>query len=105
MNREAATNRVGQRGSGRRTDFGVAGWYDEGPPPGEPGPATITGHVDSTTGPAVFWRLTDLRLGDDVIVTSAGRTETSVVTSIRSVSKAAFPTAEVFGPVADPELR
>ncbi len=87
------------------SDFGVAGWYDQGPPPGEPGPAVILGHVDSTTGPAVFWRLSDLRPGDQVIITSAHGTETFAVTRIQSAAKDAFPTAEVFGPVADPELR
>ena len=87
------------------SDFGVAGWYDEGPPPGEPGPAVIIGHVDSTTGPAVFWRLPDLRVGDHVIISSAKATETFEVTLILSARKEAFPTARVFGPVADPELR
>ncbi len=85
--------------------FTVAGWYDEGPPPGEPGPAVILGHVDSTTGPAVFWRLRDLRPGDQVMVTSAHGRETFEVTSIESAPKDAFPTAKVFGPVGDPELR
>jgi sortase (surface protein transpeptidase) len=85
--------------------FGVAGWYDEGPRPGEPGPAVIIGHVDSTTGPAVFWRLRDLRPGDRVIITSARATETFEVTLLLSVPKAGFPTERVFGPVFDPELR
>lgn len=34
-----------------------AGWYEGGPKPGERGPAVIAAHVDSTTGPAVFYRL------------------------------------------------
>jgi hypothetical protein len=85
--------------------FSVAGWYDEGPPPGAPGPAVIIGHVDNYTGPAVFWRLRDLRPGDLVIITSAKGTETFKVTSSESVAKATFPTAQVYGPVTDPELR
>jgi hypothetical protein len=87
------------------SSFGVAGWYDEGPPPGGPGPAVIIGHVDSTTGPAVFWRLRDLRPGDQVIITSARATETFEVTLLLSAHKDAFPTEKVFGPVVDPELR
>ena len=43
------------------TDFGDAGWWSGGPRPGEPGPAVIVGHVDSHTGPAVFYRLRELR--------------------------------------------
>ncbi len=87
------------------SDFSVAGWYDQGPPPGAPGPAVIVGHIDNTSGPAVFWRLGDLRPGDDVSVTSAQGTETFLVTSLQTVAKDVFPTAEVFGPTPDPELR
>ena len=39
------------------TDFGDTGWWTGGPRPGERGPAVIVGHVDSHTGPAVFYRL------------------------------------------------
>ena len=39
------------------TDFGDTGWWTGGPRPGERGPAVIAGHVDSRTGPAVFFRL------------------------------------------------
>ncbi|MFL6219736.1 MAG: sortase domain-bontaining protein, partial [Actinomycetes bacterium] len=45
-------------------DFQVAGWFTGGPQPGQLGPAVIAGHVDSRTGPAVFYRLRDLRPGD-----------------------------------------
>ena len=31
----------------------VAGWYEHGPRPGQPGPAVILGHVDSKSGPGV----------------------------------------------------
>ena len=44
-------------------DWDTAGWYDGGPRPGQPGPAVILGHVDSKTGPAVFYRLRALRPG------------------------------------------
>src|SRR5438046_2619246 len=43
--------------------WGVAGWYAGGPRPGETGPAVIVGHVDSTSGPAVFFRLRELHAG------------------------------------------
>jgi hypothetical protein len=38
------------------SDFAVAGWFIGGAVPGQPGPAMISGHVDSCTGPAVFYR-------------------------------------------------
>src|SRR6266568_3024736 len=49
----------------------VAGWYDEGPRPGQPGPAVIVGHVDSVNGPAVFFRLDQLSPGAAVYVDRA----------------------------------
>lgn len=49
-------------------DFGHAGWYELGPRPGAPGPAVIAAHVDSVDGPDVFFRLTELRRGDRIIV-------------------------------------
>lgn len=45
-----------------------AGWYRNGPRPGEEGNAVIDGHLDSYTGTAVFWDLRELRPGDEVEV-------------------------------------
>lgn len=50
-------------------DFGLAGWYTEGPRPGHPGPAVVAAHVDSRAGPDVFYRLRELTVGDTVEVT------------------------------------
>jgi len=88
------------------SDFDRPGWYMRGPAPGEPGPAIILGHLDSFTGPAVFWRLAALRPGDAVKV---GREDGSQlafkVQRIASFSTDAFPTDEVYGPTTGPELR
>ena len=46
----------------------VAGWYTRSPRPGAVGPAIILGHIDSTQGPGVFFRLAGLRPGDPVYV-------------------------------------
>src|SRR2546423_2579280 len=35
----------------------IAGWYAQGPAPGEPGASVIVGHADDRSGPAVFYRL------------------------------------------------
>jgi sortase (surface protein transpeptidase) len=87
-------------------DFGRAGWFAEGPAPGQPGPAVIAGHVDSTTGPAVFFRLRDLRSGDHIDVTRADGTRLRfVVEATRSFPKTSFPTGAVFGPTPAAELR
>jgi hypothetical protein len=87
-------------------DFAQAGWFTGGPTPGAIGPAVIAGHVDSVRGPAVFFRLADLHSGDDILVTRAdGTTLEFTVTRVARYAKSAFPTAVVYGPTADPQLR
>ena len=66
----------------------------------------IAGHVDSKTGPAVFYRLRDLRPGDPVLVERAdGSRLRFLVERSRSYPKTTFPTQEVFGPVPVAALR
>jgi len=62
------------------------GWWAEGPRPGAAGAALVAGHVDSKTGPAVFFRLKEMVVGDLVTVDRADHT--SVV--FRVVSKATY---------------
>jgi hypothetical protein len=38
-------------------DYARAGWLVDGAVPGAPGPAVLGGHIDSRSGPAVFYRL------------------------------------------------
>ena len=88
------------------TDWAKAGWLSTGPAPGQQGPAVIAGHVDSTSGPAVFFELRTLKPGDPVIVTRRdGSTVTFAVDGLERFSKASFPTREVYGPVPGPALR
>src|SRR4051794_9720749 len=50
-----------------------AGWYEHSVTPGEVGASVLLGHVDSARyGPAVFYRLGDLRAGDAVSGRPAG---------------------------------
>ena len=87
-------------------DFGDTGWYTGGPAPGETGPAVIAGHIDSHSGPAVFYRLRELRPGDEVTVERAdGSSVRFTVDGIAQYPKRAFPTEAVFGPSPDPILR
>ena len=86
--------------------WNTAGWYDQGPRPGQPGPAVILGHVDSKTGPAVFYRLRDLRPGDIVRVgLTDGRTLVFRVQRTERYPKKKFPTEAVYFPTLDRELR
>lgn len=86
--------------------YDVPGWFADGPRPGAPGAALIVGHVDSTEGPAVFYRLERLRPGDVVVV---GRQDGTAVRfqvdRLESFRKDSFPTDRVFGGVRAPELR
>jgi hypothetical protein len=87
-------------------DFGVAGWYVGSSTPGARGPAVIVGHLDSTRGPAVFYRLRSLRRGERVTVRLAGGAERHfVVLGVIEYAKARFPTRAVYGPAARPSLR
>jgi sortase (surface protein transpeptidase) len=88
------------------TRWEVAGWYEKGPRPGQPAPAVIAGHVDSHSGPAVFYRLRELRPGARVYVERAdGSTIRFRVTESRRVAKSAFPADLVYSPTLQPVLR
>jgi sortase (surface protein transpeptidase) len=88
------------------SDPNQAGWYTNGPAPGEQGPAVILGHLDSVTGPAVFYRLSALRTGSQVVVSREdGSRATFVVQRVASYPVDSFPTADVYGATTDPELR
>jgi sortase (surface protein transpeptidase) len=83
-----------------------AGWYAGGVVPGAVGPAVIAGHLDTTKRVAVFVDLRLLRPGDRIrVLLSTKRTVTFVVTHAKVVRKALFPTAEVYGPTPDAQLR
>ncbi len=87
-------------------DWDRAGWYDRGPRPGQPGPAVILGHVDSRTGPAVFFRLRALRPRDIVRVgLKDGRILVFRVQRVERYPKDKFPTQAVYFPTLDRELR
>lgn len=87
-------------------DPDLAGWYRRGAVPGEQGPTVIAGHVDSRTGPAVFFRLGELGPGDPVeVARSDGRSYGYRVVSVEHHPKDAFPTALVYGPAPGSVLR
>ncbi len=81
------------------TDFQQAGWFGLGPSPGQTGSAVILGHVDSYTGPAVFFQIRTLRAGDQVNVSLAdGAIAHFQVTAVAMYAKDQFPAQQVYAP-------
>jgi sortase (surface protein transpeptidase) len=88
------------------SDFNTPGWYGRGPAPGAEGAAVILGHLDSNTGPAVFWRLSSLSPGDPVRIRRADGSEVRfTIQRTQSYSVDSFPSFEVYGATSRPELR
>lgn len=87
--------------------YDEAAWYKYSPTPGSLGPAIISGHVDSARdGPSVFFRLGDLRPGDEVMVTRAdGLVAVFEVDELRVHPKDEFPTQLVYGNTDHAALR
>jgi hypothetical protein len=84
----------------------LAGWYRLGPRPGERGPAVIVGHVDSREGPAVFFRLRQLRTGDRIVVGQGGGAAVAfAVERVERHPKEALPVARIWDPTGQPVLR
>jgi LPXTG-site transpeptidase (sortase) family protein len=87
-------------------DHDLAGWYKYSVTPGQAGASVIVGHVDSYTGPSVFFRLKDLRKGDMVKIGLAdGHLALFAVDGVQVASKTAFPTRAVYGDTSYPALR
>jgi hypothetical protein len=79
------------------TQASDAAWYKYSATPGQIGASVIEGHVDSYTGPAVFFRLGALRPGDRIYVTLAnGITAVFRVIGVREYLKANFPAAVIY---------
>jgi hypothetical protein len=83
-----------------------AGWYDRSPTPGQYGPSVIVGHVDTTTGPAVFHGLSGLRPGNKIeIVREDGTVAIFEVNSVKRFNKSQLPVDRVYGDFSRPALR
>ncbi|WP_280663858.1 MULTISPECIES: class F sortase [unclassified Kitasatospora] len=83
----------------------LVGWYRDGASPGAPGNAIAIGHVDTMTGPAVFYLLGLLHPGDLIEVTRRDHhTAVFTIDAVRVYLKSAFPDATVYGPAPRPEL-
>jgi LPXTG-site transpeptidase (sortase) family protein len=76
----------------------LVGWYANGASPGEAGTSIIAGHVDTTTSPAVFASLSELKKGDSFQVLRAdGRKASFRIDSVETFDKDNFPSKRVYG--------
>lgn len=85
-----------------------AAWFNQSPSPGQPGPSIIEGHVDTESGPSVFFDLADIEPGATIEVTRTdGVVVTFTVDGVRTFAKSAFPTELVYGgeDLTTPQLR
>ncbi|MGI8760065.1 MAG: class F sortase [Jatrophihabitantaceae bacterium] len=82
-------------------------WLTVSPTPGQLGPATIIGHVDSAAyGPGVFFRLGALRQRDKISITRRdGKVAVFEVERVVKYPKAQFPTEAVYGNTDNAALR
>ncbi len=79
-------------------------WFSPGYQPGQNGRAVIAGHVDGVEGPAIFWNLSELELGDEVVVENKDRTLIFKVHTMESVPLDLADVSQVFGYTSSPEL-
>jgi sortase A len=85
--------------------FETVGWFEPGIEPGENGNAAIAGHLDHYTGPAVFFNLKNLKIGDHIMVTDENnKTLTFVVQSVESYKTEEAPLQKIFGDADEPHL-
>jgi len=72
-------------------------WYNLGARPGEIGSAVLAGHNVWTYGPAVFYRLTGLTVGDKIqIINADNQTLNFVVSEINVYDRDKFPIEKVY---------
>jgi hypothetical protein len=84
----------------------VAGWYTGSPRPGATGASVIAGHIDSLSGPGVFYRLRQMRAGELIYIRRANHSLAVFrVTAVHMYLKSRFPTDSVYGAVPNAQLR
>lgn len=81
-------------------------WYDFSAKPGEIGNVVMAGHLDYINyGGAVFWRLRELRPGDDVqLVMEDGTRVHYTVESVIAYDEATAPVRDIVGPTAEESI-
>lgn len=88
------------------TDYADVGWWRDGPSPGASGSAVLVGHVDSPTGPAVFYQLSSISIGDMVVIGRADGSKARFrVNDATLYPRESFPSASVYSEHGRPTLK
>jgi sortase (surface protein transpeptidase) len=83
-----------------------AAWYKHSQVPGDPGPSILLGHVDGKQKPGIFYKLGQLKVGDEIFVKRADGKELRFVASrTEQVPKEQLPEDAIFGTTIESELR
>jgi len=88
-------------------DYQQVGWYADGAVPGATNlpPTIFAGHVDSAGGPAVFYNLRKMAMGDQVRVTQAdGKVAVFTVYAAAKFPKSQFPADTIYANRPSSEL-
>ncbi len=101
INVDAPVNATGLLDNGEMdvpNDIVSTGWFGNGYMPGEPGNSVIAGHVDGKNGPAVFYDIGKLNIGDEVLVTGdEGQELIFIVERVEVYPFDDSPIREIFG--------
>ncbi|MEV8032020.1 class F sortase [Streptomyces sp. NPDC002742] len=77
---------------------GVVGWYAAGAQPGAVGTALMVGHVDTRTRPAVFYRLSSVKPGDDIrVMREDGTVAEFTVDDVQVLPRDHFDAQQAYG--------
>jgi hypothetical protein len=83
-----------------------AGWFRDGPTPGQFGPSLIVGHADTRNGPSVFHRLGGMKPGQKIeVLRKDDRVAVFEVNSVENFGKSKLPIQRVYGDYSRPSLR
>lgn len=86
-------------------DGDTVGWFHRGPKPGAAGNSVMAGHVDDRSGPAIFFDLDQLTLGDRIYIEDDEGTELAFeVTRMEVYPYDDAPMDLIFGPTATQRL-
>lgn len=77
---------------------GVVGWYESGTRPGAAGTALMVGHVDTTTRPAVFYKISTMQPGETIrVVRDDGKVARFTVDDVQVLSRDDFDAQRAYG--------